>query len=564
MTKLDLQPIHGEAPVMPQRGFSIRLFWIGLLLVAGFAFFEKTHAANEIGFLIVARDRGASGNREVAELLANVETEYPTALLHIGERDQGVENGYRGEIAQARRRLVEAGVNQVVAIPLFVFEDHPLLTRFRPQIEQAFAPLSLKWAAPLTESYLFEEILLDRFHEAGVEGKAKRWILFSGAPDLETARRWAGRLTEIGKRLARMANWPQPPRIEVLLECQHCEHNEAVFARLRRAEGVLVPAVIERKWDQHMSFMHWLHRRLQTTTLAVTEPLIPHPLVRTHVKREINRAIPVNPAKVGIIVMPHGSTKPYNDTVRATLAPVLAGRPHAYAFGMADPENIALAATELEAKGVRKAVFLRLYAYPWTFRHRTDFILGLERDIPTRWGDVPQRLRSAIIFASVGGYESDPRIASILADRIREISRDPNREAVILLSHGSASDARDRQQLEIVQGHIQRMRDLFPQPFAEIRAMSLREDWPKARAKAISEITAFIQRQHSAGHKVLIVSDRLLGEGPYRHYLAGLEFRLNGMGLLPHPLFQDIVADLIAQKVAELVQTADKYPNPTY
>ena len=35
--------------------------------------------------------------------------------------------------------------------------------------------------------------------------------------------------------------------------------------------------------------------------------------------------------------------------------------------------------------------------------------------------------------------------------------------------------------------------------------------------------------------KVIIISNRLYGSGPYNHFLKGLEFEMNSKGLAPHP-----------------------------
>ncbi len=516
---------------------------------------SRTGAVDRPGFLVVVRDRGARGNRELADLLAGVESDYPLAVLHVGDDGQGVENGYQGEIDAASRSLREAGVGRIVAIPLFLFAEERLLTDFHDRIARSVAPLPLEWAPALADSYLFEEILRDRFLSRDPQGDAEHWILVDSAPDRDTAQVWGARISVIAGRLAALLGSTGPAHVAVLLDDEAEgaeEQNDALFARLRaRPDGgrrvVVVPAMIGIKYTRHMSRMSALRRALAAPGIDVSQPILPHPLIRTHVKREINRALKVEPGEVGVIVMAHGATKPYNDIVRATLEPVLAGRAHAFAFGMADPESIAEAAAALEAQGVRQAVVYRLFAYRWTFRRRTDFILGLRADVPPpMMGEIPARVRSAIRFVSIGGYQDDPRIARILADRTRELSREPAREAVIILSHGAGDAAVEARQQAVVEKNIRDMQRFLPAPFAAVRAMSLREDWPDARARAVNEIRAYIEGRRAAGIDVLILSNRLLGDGPYRRYLGDVSDRMNGTGLLPHPLFADIIGERIA------------------
>ena len=64
--------------------------------------------------------------------------------------------------------------------------------------------------------------------------------------------------------------------------------------------------------------------------------------------------------------------------------------------------------------------------------------------------------------------------------------------------------------------------------------MALREDWPEKREKALNEIKRIIAEGNKEG-KVIIISNRLYGSGPYKHFLKGLNFEMNSKGLAPHP-----------------------------
>ena len=64
--------------------------------------------------------------------------------------------------------------------------------------------------------------------------------------------------------------------------------------------------------------------------------------------------------------------------------------------------------------------------------------------------------------------------------------------------------------------------------------MVLREDWPEKREEALNEIKKIIREGNETG-KVIIISNRLYGSGPYKHFLKGLKFDINSKGLAPHP-----------------------------
>ena len=64
--------------------------------------------------------------------------------------------------------------------------------------------------------------------------------------------------------------------------------------------------------------------------------------------------------------------------------------------------------------------------------------------------------------------------------------------------------------------------------------MSLREERPENREKALNEIVNILEEGNKRG-KVIVISNRLYGSGPYKHFLKGLNFEMNSKGLAPHP-----------------------------
>ena len=82
--------------------------------------------------------------------------------------------------------------------------------------------------------------------------------------------------------------------------------------------------------------------------------------------------------------------------------------------------------------------------------------------------------------------------------------------------------------------HIDWLQKQFSHPFKKIIGLALREDWPEKRDNALSEIKKIIKEGNKGG-KVIVISNRLYGSGPYQHYLKGLNFKMNSKGLAPHP-----------------------------
>ena len=78
--------------------------------------------------------------------------------------------------------------------------------------------------------------------------------------------------------------------------------------------------------------------------------------------------------------------------------------------------------------------------------------------------------------------------------------------------------------------------------------MTVREDWPKLREKAVKEVRDFIQESSKTG-KVLVISNRLYGSGQYSKMLDGLDFEMNGEGFL-----SPIITDWLDQSIQEVTE----------
>jgi len=513
------------------------------------------------GVLVVAKDRGAVGNQELEAAVDALDPDYPVELLLVGPDRQGVENGYAGYIAAARRGLQAAGADSIIAIPLFVTGHEAVLARFRPRIERAMAPMAVEWTPALADSYLAREILGDRLRQSGADGARQRLLLLlQGAHDAESA----GAMREIGQRLlADMAHTAALNDMEVAVRYSEsapkaaaAQADEAIEATLERlaaqGETVLVPMAIDTKFTPHMSLEMELMRRFGRDRVTLTDSAMPHPAIRTWLKRMINAHVAVRDEHVGFLIMPHGSSAPYNDGIIAAMPDIVEDYLTAFAFGMASPMTIRQAVRKLEAEGVRHAVFLRLFAREDTFRDPADYIVGLRPEPPAHGhGGTPERVRTPIRFISTGGYQPDPLIAEILTDRILEVSRNPAEESVLLLSHGTRSDRSNAAALAVVEDNIADMKAALDEPFRAIRAINLREDWPDKRAEALREINAYIKEANRHG-RAIVISNRLYGSGSYAEYLDGLDYVMNGQGLIPHPNFTRWVARTLEDALEQL------------
>ncbi|MBI4446164.1 MAG: hypothetical protein HY645_09655 [Acidobacteria bacterium] len=255
--------------------------------------------------------------------------------------------------------------------------------------------------------------------------------------------------------------------------------------------------------------------------------------------------------KIGLLLMAHGGEPEWNQAVDKAVAPLRTSIPVAVAFGMADPRSLQAAIDELEMQGIRRIAVVGLFISANSFRHQTEYLLGLRNDPPVNFVSHPAshaghavirkadpvpkpvQTRSKLVLNRGGLYDA-AEVSEIFEERVKKLSRSPRSEAVLILAHGADEDADDREWRERIERHATRLRNA--RSFAVVKVETLREDWMNKRRVAERRIRGFVSTQNRKGRRVLVVPFRLFGFGPYREVLKGLSYEADGMGMLPHPL----------------------------
>ena len=510
-------------------------------------FFTSQKAAAETpktGFLVVAEDRGFLGNQEIDAVMKQFKQTHPASLALIGKDRQGVEGSYATYIQQALADLEEQDVENIVAIPMFLSRSNSTLDKFRNKIEGAGGTAVTGWAPPMADSYLTAQILLDRVDALSEDPSQEHLIVVANGAEDETAEQRIR--TDIENLLHEVTDRHRFRGITVYVYHDHAaqdheEKNTAIDRQIirsaaRRGRTLLIPLTIGVKFDQHMSERGRLVRKFGEFDISIGEPLMPHPEILTWLRHTANRYSPASKNRVGVLIMPHGSTQPYNDGLEKVISPLRKRYRIEVAPGMGDPLILGQAVRKLEREGMTRIIFVRMYAMQQSMKAKTDYILGLSNRLPAhQHGPLPPRIRSSAVFHAFGGYEEDPLVAEILKERILEISKQPENEAVILLSHGTGDDEANQRWLDITNSNIERIRQDLPRTFKSIKAMTMREDWPEKREQSIAQIRQEIEKGSQNGGRVLIISNRLYGSGPYQRLLEGADFEMNSRGLVPHP-----------------------------
>ena len=538
-------------------------------------------APSKVGFLVVAPDRGFLGNQEVRSLVDEFKKSY-TATLGLAGRDYiGVEGEYAAYLSRAAQELKQAGVTEIVAIPLFLSEADPLFKRVRPLLPAYTGGLPVRWAQAMAHDYLIGQIVLDRVEALSEHPESERLIVVAtGALDSASEKAIKVDTEKLVGYVTRYKHFREAEAVVYYdREAENAEQkNQEIKAYLmsqmaKHGRTLLVPAFIGPKFDYSMSLTSWLDDQFKQTHVAYKpEELLPHPNALLWLKKTANRETPPTAGEIGVVIMPHGSTQPWNDAVETTIQPLMAKYPIEMAYGMGDPRIIQDAVSRLEQRGIRRIIFVRMYALDHQMKPLTDYILGLNEHTPSdghggghdHSASAPLQVRTAALFSTFGGYEQNPEIAQVLHKRIAELSKDPANETVLLLAHGEATDEGNDKWLAVISKNIDRLRqDPRWAKLKTIKALTVREDWPKEREKAVAGVRATIEEASKHG-RVLVIANRLYGSGPYKKMLHGLTYEINEKGLVD-PVLTRWLEDGMTRLTAELIpskseQSANAHP----
>ena len=249
----------------------------------------------------------------------------------------------------------------------------------------------------------------------------------------------------------------------------------------------------------------------------------------------------------GVMIMAHGGSDEWNAHLAEAVEPLQERYPVEMALGMADAGSIEEAIRRLESRGVNHVGVVRVFISGESWYDRTLQILGVQDGAPQR--PDPERLREiqANMPMPMGFWKVDTELAfhlstdgladageidGVMTSRIRNLSSDPENEVVAVIAHGPGDDAENQRWLDKIS---QRTRNAGEQlGIREIKVFTLREDWQEKRIAAEREIRGYIEQASSQGLTPIVVPFRLQGFGPYERVLNELDYRADGLGLLPH------------------------------
>jgi sirohydrochlorin ferrochelatase len=185
--------------------------------------------------------------------------------------------------------------------------------------------------------------------------------------------------------------------------------------------------------------------------------------------------------------------------------------------------------THLEAQGVTDIIVIPLFVSSGsTHIDEICYSLGVISEPKLETDMTPFSIQARIHFTSP--IDDDPVIAEIVYDKIKGLSEDPSHEVVLLVGHGSVEEGFHHQWLRGLEKLAERIKALGGFDEADV-AMLLPD---QVKDKMIG------WKKQRPGHAI-VVAPLFLSEGYFTRQvipsrLEGMEYRYNGLALLPSPL----------------------------
>ena len=249
--------------------------------------------------------------------------------------------------------------------------------------------------------------------------------------------------------------------------------------------------------------------------------------------------------EVGVLALGHGYKLGGNEQFENYAGPIAKVHPTAVAPGMAmmSSSHIQEAVDELTSKhGVRTIVAVPMEpADDSSLIQQWEYIFGLREE--ARFLSVPRVTTDArIVFTK--SPVTDPRMARIMGDHGLEVSTSPEKDRLIIVSHGPEKPEENPAELARLEKHAATIRSTGT--FRDIKVVSMQDDAvPEIRAAHVADLRRYVQEATDEGREVVIVPMILTRGGFHvrlQKDLDGLDYRFANRGLIEHPAFQEWIS----------------------
>src|SRR5699024_1516719 len=238
-----------------------------------------------------------------------------------------------------------------------------------------------------------------------------------------------------------------------------------------------LPLQVGPLYSEMMAFSSRLEHALPDGADMIDGELFSHPAVTAWMQREAARYQPVDDKRLGVIVHAHGAGFHWNETMRQAASPLAEDYMLDFAFSMGGAGTLTRAIERLEQRGAEAVVIVRVFSMADSFLGGIERLIGADYEA-CRPGDLgpmhghgapAARVLTSLPVVTHGGLEDDPLFARALLERARDLSRQPERETVLLVAHGKGDDEGNARWLDLLESLRQQMMEHGGDDFRDIR-----------------------------------------------------------------------------------------------
>jgi hypothetical protein len=257
---------------------------------------------------------------------------------------------------------------------------------------------------------------------------------------------------------------------------------------------------------------------------------------------------------VGVLILSHGVGENSDRMLRDALEPVSSEYPTAIGFGMAmmTSTHLQSAVDDLVARGAKTIVLVpngTTTEYN-TLTRQWKYIFDMDEE--ATYLDVPI-VQADVEFIMTGHFADHVLITDILYDHIKEVSKNPANEVVIIVGHGPEDMEDNEPDLEILSAHVDRIAER--NEFADVKIINLQDDAiPPVRKSNVKRLRRWITKANDNGQDVIVIAIAAASHGVQTHIrqdLRGLDYTFADKGMSEHPKYIEWISAAIAESLAE-------------
>ena len=331
------------------------------------------------------------------------------------------------------------------------------------------------------------------------------------------------------------------------------------------ARGAAPPAAGGSAPDGRKMIMAHSHADMTPELIAALKKAIPQYRAMTDMELHMNMggmgpdyqwnvSAPQLRGSVGVLLLTHGVGETGDRIFKRAIEPIGAKYPTSIGIGMAmtHSEPLQSAVDDLARAGVKTIVLVPPLVSKYnTIYRQWEYIFGW----PTaaEYLSVPKvKTRLRLVMART--FDDSPLFTQMLLDNARELSKNPAREAVMIVAHGPEDYEDNVPDLAFLTAHAAKIK--AQGGFAEVQAINLQDDaFKPIRAANVRKLRKMITDAQTRGYDILVVPAVIASFGlqaKLKQDLLGLRYRFQERGVSEHPAFAKLLEQRIQEETARL------------